>query len=446
MNTSTTRLKGYLRTRISGAAGEPWSVARRVAAICRLLARRGVVLAWHTARADRRDSWLVDTVTELGPAFIKVAQLLSTRADLLPPRHCRKLAALHDNVVGIPAAELEPVLSRTLGPAIARTVVGQARRHGGPVASGSIACVYRATLPDGRDVAVKVRRPGIEDTLRVDLAIMRRLARFAGRVPGFRGVPVAEIVDQLSDAVVGQLDFDAERHHLTLLRKNLADQQRIRIPEVHEDLCADGVLVMEFLPGLRRRSPDEMSEQDRTDAVLATLHAVYQMLFHDGLVHCDLHPGNLYLGPGAEATIVDAGFTVLLSQLAQDRFSSFFYYMSVGKGERCADVVLSTAKAGPRTDVDGFRREIIDLIATHTGVPAAEFDLIRFATSLFDIQRRHSLYADPQFVFPILSLLVLEGAVRDFAPGLNFQDEAIPFLAGAMISRTLQLARERERA
>lgn len=428
-----------------------WPVLRRLAGICMLVARRLVVLAGlKVSRAARRrdrprpsDSWLLDTITALGPAFIKVAQMLSTRADLLPPRQCRALAALHDNVLPIPARELEPVLARSLGVATARAIVDQAGRDGGPVASGSIACVYRATLPDGRDVAVKVRRPGIATTLRIDLTIMRRAGRLLRYLPGLRGVPITEIITQLSSAVYAQLDFDQERRNLALLRTNLAEQPGVRIPAVHEDLCADGVLTMEFVPDLRRRTPDAMSADDRTGAVLASLHAVYQMLFRDGLVHCDLHPGNLYLGPGAEVTIVDAGFTVRLSQQAQDKFSSFFYYMSVGKGEKCAEVVLSTATTHSRTDVDGFRREITALIETHTGVSAAEFDLIHFATRLFDIQRRYHLYADPQFVFPILSLLVLEGTVRDFAPDIDFQDEAIPFLAGAMIARTMQLARER---
>ncbi|MPZ00555.1 MAG: phosphotransferase [Actinophytocola sp.] len=424
-------------------------LVRRLAEIGLILARRVAVLAVLTVRAAlsgrraRTDAWLLDTITTLGPAFIKVAQMLSTRADLLPPRHCRTLAALHDTVLPIPARDLAPVLERALGPETTRALVVTAEHGGAPVASGSIACVYRVTLPDGRDVAVKVRRPGIETTLRIDLTIMRRLGGVVKHLPGLRGVPIAEIMTQLGDAVYAQLDFATERRNLALLRENLAEYETVLVPAVHDEFCTEDVLVMAFLPDLRRRTPDELSEADRTDAVLAALHAVYQMLFRDGLVHCDLHPGNLYLGPGARAVIVDAGFTVRLTQDAQDKFSSFFYYMSVGKGEKCAEVVLTTATARSGTDEDGFRREIVALIDSHTGVAAAEFDLIHFATSLFDIQRRYNLYADPQFVFPILSLLVLEGTMRDFAPDIDFQDEAIPFLAGAMISRTMQLHRQR---
>ncbi|SNR28607.1 ubiquinone biosynthesis protein [Haloechinothrix alba] len=423
-------------------------VLRRLLEIVGVLARRAANGLWPACRARlRRDrtagsrSWLVGTITELGPAFIKVAQMLSTRADLLPPHWCRALATLYDSGPPIPAEELEPVLARSFDPPIARELMTLA---GEPVASGSIACVYRTTLPDGADVAVKVRRPGIEDTLRTDMAIMRHAARLLAHLPPFRGVPVAQIVAQLTGAVYAQLDFVQERHNLALLRANLAEHDSVRIPRVRDELCGDEVLVMEFIDDLRRLSPSDMPEAERTQAVMHTLHAVYQMLFLDGLVHCDLHPGNLYLGPGS-AVIVDAGFTVRLSQDAQDKFSSFFYYMSVGKGTACADVVLSTATASPDTDTEGFRRDISALVAANTGVSAAEFDLVRFATQLFDIQRRYGLYADPQFVFPILSLLVLEGAVRDFAPRIDFQDEALPFLARAMISRTLTASRSTER-
>ncbi|WP_317496408.1 AarF/UbiB family protein [Haloechinothrix sp. LS1_15] len=422
-------------------------VLLRVLSIALVLVRRLPVAAWQTlssrmplARRHVRhgDDWLVSTITELGPAFIKVAQMLSTRADLLPEHRCRELAALYDTGPPIPLAELEAALVSSLDATTRTAVLASA---GKPLAAGSIACVYRAVLPDGSEVAVKVRRPGIEHSLRVDMTIMRWAARGLSRLPWLRGVPFAEIITQLTAAVYAQLDFEQERVNLALLRDHLAGRDGIRIPAVHEELSSGNVLVMEFIPGLRRDSAAEMTEVDRVGAVTAALRAVYQMLFLDGLVHCDLHPGNLYLGPGAGAVIVDAGFTVRLSVHAQDRFSSFFYYMSVGRGEACADVVLSTVEPGPATDVDGFRNEIRALIDANTGVPAAEFDLVGFATQLFAIQRRYGLYADPQFVFPILSLLVMEGTIRDYAPGIDFQGEAVPFLAKNMIARRLQIAK-----
>lgn len=397
------------------------------------LATAGALLRRRSA-AEYRGTWLVDTITDLGPAFVKAAQMLSTRADLVPPSVCRALSGLYDDVRPIPVRELMPLLEQRLGRANARAILADRT----PVAAGSIACVYHATLPDNREVAVKVRRPDVARTLGADLAIMRGLTRLVARLPLLRDVPAIDIVDQVTESVHGQLDLAAECDNLERLRSNLAEFPDVRVPAVYRELCGEDVVVMEYLHDLRRLRPEDMTEECRERAVISALHAVYQMLFHDGLVHCDLHPGNLYLRRDGSAVIVDAGFTVQLRPQAQDKFASFFHQMANGNGSRCAEIVLSTAMPGPNADTAGFCRELTDLVDAVSGVRAADFDLVRFATRLFDIQRRYGLYADPQFVFPILSLMVLEGTVRDFAPDIDFQREALPFLAQGTLERAIR--------
>jgi ubiquinone biosynthesis protein len=415
-----------------------------MAQIAGVLGARALSLGWSAAAAvmtrrsvtARRDAWLVDTITELGPSFVKVAQMLSTRPDLVPPRVCSALSGLYDDVRPVPIAELVPLLEQCLGHTVAHEI---ADRNSPAVAAGSIACVYRATLPDGRDVAVKVRRPGIERILRIDLAIMRGAARLLARAPMLRGVPIVDIISQLTESVYGQIDLAGECDNLERLHRNLEKFPEVRVPRLYRDLCGDGVVVMEFIDDLRQLRPEDLTEERRLQAVTSALHAVYQMLFHDGLVHCDLHPGNLYLREDGSVVIVDAGFTVQLRTQAQDKFASFFHQMSQGHGQRCAEIVLSTATPGPNSDTEGFCRELRALVESSSGVRAADFDLVNFATQLFDVQRRYGLYADPQFVFPILSLLVLEGTVRDFAPDIDFQQEAIPFLVQGTLERAWRL-------
>ena len=399
-------------------------LAGRSFLFCGLMA---AALVTRRSRTETGQRWLAGTITELGPAFIKVAQLLSTRADLVPPAVCAALHGLYDDVRPIPLAELRPLLEKRLG----TTRID-------PVAAGSIACVYRAALPDGRVVAVKVRRPGIGSVLAADLAIMRRAARLIVRVPMFRGVPVVEIIGQLTESVYRQLDLAHECDNLDRLRANLTAFPAVRVPRVYREFCSDDVVVMEFIDDLRRLRPADLTEENRRTAVIAALHAVYQMLFKDGLVHCDLHPGNLYLRRDGSVVIVDAGFTVALRPQAQDKFASFFHQMTEGNGQRCAEIVLSTATQRPGTDTAGFCRELRELVERNTGVRAADFDLVDFAARLFDIQRRYGLYADPQFVFPILSLVVLEGTIREFAPDLDFQSEAVPFLVRGTLERALR--------
>ncbi|GAA2506676.1 ABC1 kinase family protein [Streptomyces gobitricini] len=389
--------------------------------------------------APRRDAWLLDTVTALGPAFVKAAQILGTRADVVPPHVARVLSTLHDRVRPLPLGEglrhLGPELRRLLrddGPTLA------ARR---PVAAGTIACVYRADLTDGRTVALKVRRPGVARQLTTDLAIMSALTRLAAPLPPLRGVPVADIMGQLARSLRGQLDFHRERRSLRFLKENLAEEPHVRVPAVYEELCGPEILVMEYLDDLHRRPADGT---DGERAAVTALRAAYHMLFLDGFVHCDLHPGNLVCGPGSAVTIVDAGFTVRLTPHARDKFTDFFHAMSLGDGKTCADIVLSTARPGRDTDTAAFRRDLAALVDSCGGATTATFDLMDFAVRLFALQRRHGLYADPQFAFPILSLLVLEGTVRSLGPDLDFQAVAKPYLMIALMERAIAQAQRKQ--
>ncbi|WP_143101870.1 AarF/UbiB family protein [Amycolatopsis marina] len=164
-----------------------------------ILASRIALWGWLSCRGRTPDfaDWLATTVSRLGPAFIKTAQLLSTRVDLLPPRVCHGLSRLHDAVPAPPAADMASVLRRHLGD-LGRTITA---RRLEPAAAGSIACVYRVTEHDGRVLAVKVRRPGIERLLAVDLTLLRGCARLLALLPPLRGVPVVHIVDQLASCI-----------------------------------------------------------------------------------------------------------------------------------------------------------------------------------------------------------------------------------------------------
>lgn len=411
------------------------SIIRRLFRLFLVIGARFAVLGWLYLRHGRtrcdalRDQWLADTVVAMGPAFVKAAQLLSTRADVLPPRACDALARLYDRVrprTGVPGSAAIAGLRAGGLPATAAGLIG----------SGSIADVYRVRLADGRDVAAKVRRPGVAPALTADLALLEQAARLLARTPMLRGVPVTEIAAQVCDAIGGQLDLVREKSLLEDLGTTTVPG--VTIPRVDRRLSTADLLVMELVPDLRPCQPNELTDEARRRAVRTALQAVYRMLFLDGVVHCDLHPGNLYPRRDGTVVIVDAGFTVRLSETARQRFAAFFYCMSQGDGPACADIVLSTARSAPGSDVDRFRAELAALVEGVAGRPAIEFDLAGFATSLFDLQRRHGFYADPQFVFPILSLLVLEGVVRRFDPGVDFQRVAAPFLATALFESVVR--------
>ncbi|MQA97753.1 MAG: phosphotransferase [Streptosporangiales bacterium] len=279
----------------------------------------------------------------------------------------------------------------------------------------------RARLRDGREIALKVKRPGIDGRMAADLALLRAVVKACERMPKLRGMPLSDLIGYLSIAVLGQLDFDREAANIVRLRETLAPVPGVRVPELIPELCRPGCLAFEYIAGLDRRTPESLPDATRARLAATVLAAAHTMMFVDGFVHCDLHPGNVYLTPEEDVVILDAGYSVQLSGKVRRLIGEFFERMAAGDGRRCGEIVLeSAANVSPRTDTQAF----VDAVAAHVEAnagPGVAFDMPKFGEGMFDLQRDHGLYAASDFAFPLMSLLVLEGTVQGFAPAVDFQ-------------------------
>ncbi|GAA3727878.1 hypothetical protein GCM10022225_06600 [Plantactinospora mayteni] len=366
----------------------------------------------------------------LGPAFVKAGQLVGTRRDLLPAAVVEELSALQESVRPLPERIARRALAQAYGTDLDR-IFSTVRYE--PVASGSVACVYRASLPSGEQVALKLRRPGVARRMAADLALIRAFVRLGARLPALRGVPVVAMVDRVCEAVRGQLDFVGEAAHLDLLGRHLVGLPVALVPAVHPELCRPTCLVMEFVPDLRLDAARDSGRLARSRLAHATLDVVFEMLFVNGFVHCDLHPGNLYHRSDGRVVVLDAGFCVWLPERTRWQFSEFFFNFGRGNGRRCAEVVIASA-VGRRHDSDEqrFTAGVVDLVRRTSRVPARDFSLISFSAELFDLQRACGLYASPDFIFPLVSIMALEGTLRELDPHLDFQAAAMPTLLHAL--------------
>ena len=356
----------------------------------------------------------------LGPTFVKLGQILSTRRDVLPLALCDELAILHDAVAPMTEREIRAALKTAYGSgANTRFYFDQLEL----VASGSVASVFRAAWHDGRDVAVKLQRPGIRDRMVADLALMTAMVKLAEKLPKARNMPLGDLTAYVATAILSQLDFVREAKNLSRIGAALRVIPGVLVPDVVGEGCRPGCIVMQFIPGLSATNVAAHAVETRRRMALVTLMAACQMIFVEGFVHCDLHPGNLYVTRQGEVVILDAGYSVELPDRVRDLIAEFFTQMSRGNGRRCAEIVIESAvRIQPGTDLEGFVAAVVALVDRCAGPSVRGFEMMEFGNALFDVQRDYGLYAESDFAFPLMSLAVIESTVRLLSPDIDFRE------------------------
>jgi ubiquinone biosynthesis protein len=366
----------------------------------------------------------------LGGAFPKIGQILSTRADLIGEDLRVALSKLQDEVTPLSEVTTCKLLTAS-GLATALEFADFT-----PVASATIAQVHKARRRNtGQVVALKLIRPGVRDKLIADCRIIRFFGRFIARLPSMSSIPVNEALADASTMLIQQADFEHEKKNYQRLHAMFYDGQSVIVPKLHEGLCTADVLVMDFIPDMKKLSDTALSNGKARDALTIGVRALYRMIFEEGFIHCDMHPGNVLVAPDGRVVILDAGFMVELTETTRRSFAEFFLAIAFRDGKAAARIVRETALClPPNLKIEFFDRDIAELINRVGGLKARDFQVAGFVSELFAIMRKHHIYGTSQFTLIILSLLVYEGVTKQRHPELDFQQEAIPFVMAALAS------------
>ncbi|MBX3027390.1 AarF/ABC1/UbiB kinase family protein [bacterium] len=372
---------------------------------------------------------LVRLCTRLGATFIKVGQIASTRADLLPRPLVGELAALQDRVPAFPAAVARAAIERELGRPLAALF---AAFDDEPLAAASVAQVHRARLPSGELVAVKVRRPDIIDKVRHDRAILLALARAGERVvPSLRLVSLHTAMGIFCDAVEEQLHFTSEAANNVRFRENFAADPEIDFPRLYPALCSDGVLTMELIEGVREADLDAHAI-DVTRVVTAGMRCVCRMIFSHGFVHADLHAGNLRFFPPGRVVLLDLGLVGRLNDEDRLGVAATLFAFASGDGRTVARLFYDGAPYRATPDYDAYEREVVEVVEGLHRRGIGSMQITVEIGRLFDILRRHHIHARSHMTMVNLALMAAEGLGKRLAPELSLSDEALPYLAEAL--------------
>jgi len=302
-------------------------------------------------------------IERMGPTFIKLGQLLSTRPDIVPPAYAHALARLQDRCEPLPFESIEAVLREELGidPANAFLIDRT------PLATASMSQVHRATMRDGRELVLKVQRPGLRERVLKDLEALGDIARFLNNRTDFGNRYAADLLfEEFRKSMLRELDFRQESMHLLTISANLRDIPEIVIPQPVIGYTSARVLAMEFIPGtkvteLTRIERRELDGERLTDALF---HAYLKQILRDGMFHADPHPGNVFIVDGRVA-LIDLGMVARVTPTLQERLLQLLLAVSDNHPDDATKVLLEIGECGEDADRKGFQRGITELLAQH---------------------------------------------------------------------------------
>ncbi len=376
-------------------------------------------------------------LVELGPVYVKLGQLLSTRPDLLPGEYVEALTDLQANVPPVAWTEVEVLLRQQF-----RQPLEEIFSNINPqaVAAGSIAQTHRATLKNGQDVALKVQRPGIEVVVAQDIALIKSLAELASRTAFGQDYDVVALADEFTTAIQAELDFTQEATYTDQLRRNLCtsrwfDPNQIVVPEVHWNLTTKKLLVLEWLDGvpiLLAKLPELREEKDadtqRREITTLLFRAFFQQLYIDGFFHADPHPGNLFYLNDGRLALLDCGMVGRLDPRTQQILTEMLLAIVDLDAQRCAQLTLELAEAGQPVSLSRLANDYDRMLRKYYNLSLSQINFSQVFYEILQVSRNNKIRLPSNMGLYAKTLANLEGVARSFNPEINLLDEIKPLM------------------
>ncbi|CRY93376.1 ABC1 family protein [Synechococcus sp. WH 8103] len=387
----------------------------------------------RAARQQRRARWLTAELLQLGSAFIKLGQLLSARPDILPAGWVAELASLQDSVPAFPFEQVQTVLEEELGPRCAEVI----DLDPVPLGAASLAQVHRASLRSGRQVVLKIQRPGLDTLFRLDLEVMQQVAAVLQRHPSWgRGRDWPAMARECRRVLLRELDFRVEAQYAARFRQQFLDDERIRIPAVIWEQSTRRVLCLDYLPGIKVNDREALVEAGVDPSAVAEIGAAsyLKQLVRFGFFHADPHPGNLAVASDGALIYYDFGMMGLLSDGLRRRLGSMVRAAAARDSAALVDEMQAAGVISKEIDVGPVRR-LVRLMLNEALTPPFSSNVIdKLSGDLYDLVYGQPFRLPVGLIFVMRALSTFEGVGRSLDPAFSLVAIAKPYLLPLMTS------------
>ncbi|MCK4389775.1 MAG: AarF/ABC1/UbiB kinase family protein [Desulfobacterales bacterium] len=372
---------------------------------------------------------------ELGPTFIKLGQVLSTRPDLIPVEFVEELSKLQDDVPPFPYAEVEQIIESELG-----MPPGDIFQHfeETPLAAASIGQVHRAQLKDGEEVVVKVQRPRIHRTIEVDLEIMLHLASLMERhLEEFQVSRPARIVEEFARTLEKEIDYTIEASHIERFSRQFIDDETVYVPKVFREATTGRVLTMEYIDGIKASEVHRI-EQAGLDRKIITARGadlILKQIFDHGFFHADPHPGNIFVLANNVICYLDFGMMGSVDRQTREDFADLVHSVVRRDESGAMQALLMLTQYDKEPDTRLLARDLADFMGQHLYKPLKYIQMEKLLQQLLELVSRHRLRIPPDLFLMMKALATVEGVGLSLDPDFHMINQAAPFIQRVKMER-----------
>lgn len=382
------------------------------------------------AKANRRRGlaiWIRETLLDLGPTFIKVGQLFSTRADLFPVEYVEELSKLQDKVPAFSYEQVETIIQQDFG-----KVIPELYRSFDPIpmAAASLGQVHRAQLHSGEEVVVKVQRPGLKKLFTIDLAILKGIARYFQRHPKWgRGRDWLGIYEECCRILWEEIEYLSEGRNADTFRRNFRNEDWVKVPRVYWRYSSPRILTLEYMPGIKISHYEaiEAAGLDRKHLANLGARAYLQQLLNDGFFHADPHPGNIAVSPDGSLIFYDFGMMGRVNPITREKLMDTFFGIAQKDADRVVTSLVALGALAEAEDMGPVRRSVQYMLDNFMDKPFEDQSVAAISDDLYEIAYDQPFRFPATFTFVMRAFSTLEGVGKGLDPEFNFMEVAKPF-------------------